>query len=269
MNLGENEGRRPASLVKYAETTSLFTIDDLRESYGSTASDRSIHNVLQKLRKQGRVRRLAHGLYSGHLSGIPVDRYKVPRKLKKDAVVAFHSALELHGVANQTFQTVYYLSNMPRNDAVIEGVTYRRVAPSKRLPRTKRLSFQVKTVPGPVAVTGRERAMVDCLYTYKYSGGVEELDRCLAAFPSFDFRVALEYLKLLGRPWLYARLGYLLDRHKAKLYFEGEWRDAFLKRTPKGVVYLERKQLGCQWVPTWNLLVPPILVGPSEQLVQP
>ena len=35
-------------------------------------------------------------------------------------------------------------------------------------------------------------------------------------FPSFDFEAALAYLKLLRRPWLYARLGFLLDRHAEK-----------------------------------------------------
>jgi hypothetical protein len=32
----------------------------------------------------------------------------------------------------------------------------------------------------------------------------------LTMFPSFDFDVALEYLRLLRMPWLYARLGFLL-----------------------------------------------------------
>ena len=47
-------------------------------------------------------------------------------------------------------------------------------------------------------------------------------------FPSFDFDVALEYLKLLRQLWLYTRLGYLLDRHADRLLFSGKWLDAFL-----------------------------------------
>lgn len=55
----------------------------------------------------------------------------------------------------------------------------------------------------------------------------------LAMFPSFDFDVALEYLRLLRMPWLYARLGFLLDRHAEKLFFKGKSRDAFLRGFPE------------------------------------
>lgn len=67
----------------------------------------------------------------------------------------------------------------------------------------------------------RERSFVDCLLFLEYGGGVEELDRCLAMFPSFDFDAALEYLKLLRRPWLYARLANfaVLVHRRAQHYF--------------------------------------------------
>jgi predicted transcriptional regulator of viral defense system len=188
----------------------------------------------------------------------------VPGTLRPDAVVAFHSALELHGVANQVFQTVYYLSTRPRKDLVFEATTYHCVVPPRRLVLGRRLDFQVEVSPDNVRVTGRERSLVDCLLFLENSGGVEELDRCLAMFPSFDLEIVLTYLKLLRRPWLYARLGYLLDRHAEELFFSGKWRDALLRRLPRGVAYLGRKQPGCRWVPTWNLMVPETLTRTEE-----
>jgi predicted transcriptional regulator of viral defense system len=74
------------------------------------------------------------------------------------------------------------------------------------------VDFLVET-QGGIRATSRERSLVDCLASLEYSGGIEELDLCLAAFPSFDFDAAFEYLRLLQRPWLYSRLGYMLDRH--------------------------------------------------------
>jgi hypothetical protein len=70
-----------------------------------------------------------------------------------------------------------------------------------------------------VLLTGRERSFVDCLFFLDYSGGVEELDKSLAMFPSFDFEAALAYLKLLRSPWLYSRLGFLLDRLETNSFF--------------------------------------------------
>ena len=260
MPIVEKNGADTLPLVRYAETTPLFTLGELRRRYRrSGGSDRSLRNVLHRLKRQKRIRMLARGVYAGMLSGTPLDRFSVPSKLRADAAVAFHSALEFHGVANQVFKTVYYVSNRPRNDVVYGNVTYHRVAPPRQLTSTRKLDFQVKVGPHGIRVTGRERSFIDCLLYMEYSGGADELDRCLAMFPSFNFESALQYLAILSSPWVYARLGYLLDRHGRRLFFTGEWRYAFLGGVSKGVAYLGPKRRGYQWVPTWKLMVPPSL----------
>jgi hypothetical protein len=40
------------------------------------------------------------------------------------------------------------------------------------------------------------------------------------------------------------RVGYMLDRHAERLYFLPKYRDKFLRRVPRGVVYLEKKEAG-------------------------
>jgi predicted transcriptional regulator of viral defense system len=257
-------GRVPP-LVQYAETSPLFTLADLRRRYGHKADDAWIYAVLSNLKHERRVRAVCPGVYAGALSQVPLNRYALPSNLRQDAVIAFHSALEFHGLANQVFETVYYLSVRPRRDVKYEQVTYHRVTPPIRLVRAGQVDFQVETHPGGVRVTGRERALVDCLHSLEYSGGVDELDHCVAMFPSFDFETAFKYLRLLRRPWLFARVGYLLDRHAEKLFFTGKWRDVFLRHVPRGVVYLERKRPGCRWVSTWNQMVPPSLADFPKQ----
>jgi len=257
-------GRMPP-LVQYAETSPLFTLTDLRRRYGHKTNDAWIYAVLSNLKRERRVRAVCPGVYAGVLSQVPVNRYAVPSRLREDAVIAFHSALEFQGVANQAFQTLYYLSLRPRRDVTFEQVTYHRVAPARRLVQARGLDFQVETHAGGIRVTGRERSLVDCLHSLEYSGGVGELDRCLAMFPSFDFEAAFKYLRLLRRPWLFARLGFLLDRRAEKLFFTGKWRDCFLRRVPRGVAYLERKRPGCRWVAVWNLMVPPGIAESAKE----
>lgn len=256
------------SLTQFAQSTSLFTLEELGHRYGKKGPSRSVRNMLYRLKRQGRVRQLTKGVYAGALANASVNRYSVPSKLRHDAVVAFHSALEFHGVANQVFQTVYYLSVRPRGDVTFDGVTYHCVAPPRQLVRTHRLDFQVESSRDKVRVTGRERSIVDCLAFLPYSGGVDELDRSLAMLPSFDFDVALEYLRLLRMPWIYARLGFLLDRHSEKLFFEGKSRHAFLRKLPRGVAYLDRKRPGNRWVPTWNLMVPETFATSTDHVAR-
>jgi predicted transcriptional regulator of viral defense system len=242
--------------TQFAQSTPLFTLENVRERYGKDKHNRSLPNMLYRLKQQGRVHQLTKGVYSGALAAVPLNRYRVPSALREDAVLGLHSALEWHGVANQVFQTVYYFSARPRKDILVENATYHRVAPPRALHNERHKLFQVHLGVDHVLATDRERSFVDCLMFLDYSGGVEELDKSLAMFPSFDFDAALEYLKLLRKSWLYSRLGFLLDRHADKLFFRGASRDQFLRRLPKGVAYLGSKRPGKRWVPTWRLMVP-------------
>lgn len=251
------------SFTHFAQSTPLFTLKQAREGYAKDEHSRSVLNMLYRLKRQGRVRQITNAVYSGAFSASPPNRYLVPSALREDAVVSFHSALEWHGVANQVFRTVYYFSSRPRKDVTFDNVTYHRVAPPRALRGDHHKLFQTQLGADHVLVTERERSFVDCLLFPDYSGGAEELDKSLGMFPSFAFDAALEYLKLLRKPWLYSRLGFLLDRHADKLFFRREVRDRFLRKLPRGVAYLGDKRPGGRWVPAWRLMVPDTL-APSE-----
>jgi hypothetical protein len=81
-------------------------------------------------------------------------------------------------------------------------------------------------------------------------------------------RYYIEPVLLLRRPWLYARLGFLLDRHDDRLFFRGRIRDRFLRKLPRGVAYLADKRPGNHWVPTWKLMVPETLLPSNEGSVR-
>jgi predicted transcriptional regulator of viral defense system len=242
--------------TQFAQSAPLFTLEEVRELYKKDRGNRSLLNLLQRLKKQRRVRQIANGVYSGAFAATPLNRYRVPSALRTDAVVALHSALEFHGLANQTFQTIYYFSARLRKDVIFDGLTYHAVVPPRPVLLQSQHLFQAEQGAEQVLVTGRERSFVDCLLFLDYSGGLEELDKSLAMFPSFDFNAALAYLKLLRSPWLYSRLGFFLDRHADKLFFQGKARDRFLQKLSRGVAYLGDKRAGQSWIPTWKLMVP-------------
>lgn len=251
----------------FAVSTPLFTLKEARRRYLTKDSrTRSLLNMLQRLKSQGRVRQLTKGVYAGAFAATPVNRYCVPLALRHDAVLALHSALEWHGVASQAFQTVYYFSARARRDVLFQGVTHHRVAPLRALTRVQGEGLQTQQSSDGFLVTARERSFIDCLLFLGYSQGVEELDRSLAMFPSFNFDAALAYLKHLGKPWLYSRLGFLLDRHADSLFFRGAVREPFLRELPRGVAYLANKRAGYRWVPIWRLMVPVTLAPvPKDQ----
>jgi predicted transcriptional regulator of viral defense system len=254
--------------TQFAQSAPLFTLKEARRLYKKDERNRSLLNLLHRLKHQDRVRQIANGVYAGTFAAAPLNRYLVPAALREDALVALHSALEFHGLANQTFQTVYYFSARPRKDVVFDGVTYHSVVPPRPLLTSTHRLFQTERGADNVLLTGRERSFVDCLLFLDYSGGAEDLDKSLAMFPSFDFEASLVYLKLLRSPWLYSRLGFFLDRHADKLFFRGKARDRFLQKLPRGVVYLADKRPGQRWVPTWKLMVPETLSPSRTSSVQ-
>jgi hypothetical protein len=88
---------------------------------------------------------------------VPLNRHLVPAALREDAVVALHSALEWHGVANQVFQTVYYFSTSPRKDVTFDNVTYHRVAPPRALDNEQRRLLHVTLGPDHVLLSDLPR----------------------------------------------------------------------------------------------------------------
>src|SRR5258708_1199475 len=173
--------------TQYAQYTPLFTVREARERYGKDMHSRSLPNLLPRLKPQGPLRFLPNGLYAGPLAAAPPNRSRVPRALRDDAVVALHSALELQGVANQVFQTVYYFSAGARKDVVFDHVTYHRLAFPRALAIASHRLFQTELVADNILATGRERSFVDCLLFLDYGGGVQELHKTLHTFPSLPF----------------------------------------------------------------------------------
>src|SRR5260370_17544534 len=114
--------------------------------------------MLHRLKRRGRIRQLANGVYAGTLAAVPLHRCRLPDALRDDAVVSLHSALEWHGVANQVFQTVYYFSARPRKDVVFDNVTYHRVAPPRVLNSPQQKRFQVTVDSDHLMITEPERS---------------------------------------------------------------------------------------------------------------
>src|SRR3984893_11958855 len=130
--------------TQFAQSTPLFTLEEVRERYGKDKHSRSLLNMLHRMKQQDRVHQLTKGVYAGALAALPLNRYRVPSALREDAVVALHSALEWHGVANQVFQTVYYFSARPRKDVVFDGLTYHSVVPPRTLLAPAHRLFQTE-----------------------------------------------------------------------------------------------------------------------------
>ncbi len=74
--------------------------------------------------QRGRLELVERGLYAIVPPGVErftPDRFLVAAALRQDAVLAYHSALELLGLAHSVYRDVFYLTGRPRKDVRLSG----------------------------------------------------------------------------------------------------------------------------------------------------
>jgi len=242
----------------------VFANEDLREVYGQGKRPPSLQSELQYNRRRGYIGRIRTGLYYILPFGedpktYVVDRFLVGHKVAPDAIIGYHSALELLGAAYTPFNTVYVLSKSRRAPFTFQGMTYRQVYPPTRLITAKAEAFGVEKLERSgvkIAVTGKERTVVDCVDRLAYTGGLEELFRSVELLPYLDLEKLAAYLDLLAKGVLYAEVGFLLDGFAKKFDFTDPYRRRFARHLPKVVYYFGGQQGQCRYVKAWNLMVP-------------
>ena len=74
------------AFTQYARFTPLFTAGEARDYFGKDKHNRSVLNLLHRLKNQGRVHLVANGVYAGAgaRAAAPLNRYRVPQALRDE-----------------------------------------------------------------------------------------------------------------------------------------------------------------------------------------
>ena len=179
--------------------------------------------------------------------------------LREDAVLAYHSALELLGFAHSVYRDVYYLSARRRKDLRLPDGRVRALLPPKALRDRHSAHFGVETrerLGVKIKVTGPERTLVDCFAAPRYAGGLEEVMESGRAMAVLDLEVLGAYLDLLGERRLFAILGFFLGQQAERLFVPATFLERLERKRPASNVYLDQHQRGGRLVRRWNLVVP-------------
>lgn len=214
--------------------------------------------------KQGRLLRVRRGLYCAVPTGAdpatsPVDAYLLAAKMTDDAVVAYHTALELHGKAYSVFEELQYLTDRAARPVKFRSYRFRPVRFPKKLTAKGKQLFGVKQVDRAgitVRVTTLERTLVDLLDRPDLGGGWEEIWRSLETVEFFDLDLIVQYALLLENATTAAKVGLFLEQHKDRLMVEENHLERLRARRPREPHYLTRGRRGGRLVSDWNLVVP-------------
>ena len=170
----------------------LFRTYEIKDDF---ANERSMQVKLKALTENGRIEKIKNGLYA----------------LFENACVAYHSALEFHGLGNQMFSEVQVFTEKRYNPFMYNGLEY------KFFSYTAKGGIMRLEQNAEIVVTDLERTVVDCIDRIDLAGGIEELVTALNGITHLDEQALLTYLKEYNKKFVYKKAGFLLSLLKKDL----------------------------------------------------
>jgi predicted transcriptional regulator of viral defense system len=254
----------------------VFTTHDLdvfladSESPSLTPNEQARKKHLRYHQKRGHLIAVRRGLWAAVAMGhdaatYPVDSFLIAARMTDDAVLAYHAALALHGVAHSVLENRVCLSGHGTvRPFTFRGVTYRAVRPPGALVATDGLALGVEEQDRQgltIRVTTLERTLVDVLDRPDLAGGWEEAWRSLEGLDVYlDLDFAVHYTLLLQNATTAGKVGYFLETQRDRLFVEDRHLEALRLHAPKTPHYAVPASSGnrapARLVSAWNLRVP-------------
>jgi predicted transcriptional regulator of viral defense system len=243
----------------------VFTTSEFTKSLGSgEATNKSTRdNLLAYYVNKGNLLRVKQGLYvvvppDITAADYPADPYLLASKMSKDAVLAYHTALDFHSKSYSVYNKFLYLTKYSVKDVSFRNYQFTPVRTPKSLLDQGESNFGVMTSERngmEIRVTSLERTLVDLFDKPSLGGGWEEIWRSLESVEFYNVNEVIEYALLLKKASTIAKVGYFLERNAERLFVSGSDLQLLKKAIPKQPHYMDKKLKG-SLVKQWNLIVP-------------
>lgn len=238
---------------EYIDRTHVFTTSQLIES--CEMSESSMKTTLRRAIAAGQIERVRRGVYvskSGRFTAVEVDSFELVSAIDAQAVVSFHSALEIHGVAHNVGSTCQFRSASIKSAFEYSDILYAPFPPANDLPtQSVRGRDGLRTV-----VTTREQTIVDCLNHPDRCGGIEEALMSASLFPYVDVEVLKELVSVQSAS-LAARTGWLLEQKADQWRISLDMLDEFEEMAKGGPFRLDKDSTESRgWSRRWKLCLP-------------
>lgn len=219
--------------------------------------------------KKGRILRIRRG-YFGSLpisswgsSNYPIDPFLIAGRVTKDAVLAYHTALDFYGVSYSVYHQFFFMSEQK-----IRPFSYQANFICLPFPKTlceqHQTHIEIETVNRQgldIKITSMERTLVDVLDRPNYAGGWEEIWRSIIHFPILKLDKIIEYAFILNNATTIAKLGFFLEQHKEQFHIDEHTLNTLQEKIPNSIHYLERsKRQSGKLMKRWNLVVPQSII---------
>lgn len=130
--------------------------------------------------------------------------------LARPYYIGYWSALNYHGLTEQTPPSVYVATTKPKNSRHILDTKFIFVTIPER-----KMAFGIKQVEiekRKIRISSPEKTVVDCLDHPEHCGGIEEIAKSLYfSKDELDIKKMVQYAKKIGNSTVIKRLGYIAE----------------------------------------------------------
>ena len=238
----------------------LFSLQDVTQL---THNESTAKSLLSTGIRNGTICRVKMNLYAvTDLATMrcAANKYEIASHISETACVAYHSAMEYHGLGYQVFNEVSVITPYAFKTFEFEGLTYIRRQP------TIDEGVMTPLMDSKVRVTDLERTIVDCIDRIKYAGGLEELMNNLSAITYVDEDKLHSYLEDYGKAYLYQKAGFLLSMFKKQMRLSAGFFRRCKANIGQSTRYLTDVSENILYDTEWRLCVPADLSDRSEYI---
>ncbi|MDR2707858.1 MAG: hypothetical protein LBB87_03840 [Nitrososphaerota archaeon] len=207
------------SSLSYAGKT-IFTTNDLKEYTDNPK------NLLDWLVRKKWIQKIKNGTYlitpleAGEkgAANYTLHSFVLASVLVEPYYIAYASALNHHGLTDQTPSTTYVATTKPRNSKTILDAKIKFVT----IPPHKMFGIEETEIENrKIKITSIEKTIIDCLDHPEHCGGIEEIAKALYFVKNeIDQAKLVDFAQKIGNKTVLKRLGYLSEILSLEKVFE-------------------------------------------------
>lgn len=197
-------------LIKYLDEyeVDIFTYNEL--SNDKNLAIDSLQATLESMVKRRLLLRIEKGKYCRHNFR---DEFVIGNFLAMDGVIAYWSALNLHGLTEQISNTIFVQTTKLKRDKTIFGIKYQFI----KVKPEKIAGIEIAGYGNhSYKLTDREKTIIDCFDLPEYGG---EFPGIVRAFVTNDWNEdkLIEYADKVNNIASIKRMGYLAELYEMPL----------------------------------------------------